>query len=152
VRGEGGYVVAPPSIHANGKPYEWDDSPFENEITMIDDTVIKFLSIKDDSEGETSEDGTKQLFVVPEVIPEGKRNDTLFKLAASLWSSRRLSKEAVIAAVKVENTIVDCFFDYAAKEMPERAICVVKLTKSINNQQIVNYTTIKLQIRNIFAV
>lgn len=105
VRGEGGYVVAPPSIHANGKPYEWDDSPFENEITMIDDTVIKFLSIKDDSEGETSEDGTKQTFVVPEVIPEGKRNDTLFKLAASLWSSRRLSKEAVIAAVKVENNL-----------------------------------------------
>lgn len=32
VRAEGGFVIAPPSLHRNGKPYRWLFSPFDTEL------------------------------------------------------------------------------------------------------------------------
>lgn len=44
IRGEGGYIVAPPSIHPNGRRYEWEQEPSEYGFTSANDTVIQFLS------------------------------------------------------------------------------------------------------------
>lgn len=43
-------------------------------------------------------------FQVPETIPEGERNDTLYRLARSL-KARRMSSEAILAALREENRI-----------------------------------------------
>lgn len=45
VRGNGGYVVAPPSVHPNGQPYEWDGmyNPDDMAIAQVNDTVRRFL-------------------------------------------------------------------------------------------------------------
>ena len=44
VRGDGGYVVAPPSIHSNGNRYEWECSPEDYGIKKADNTVMFFLN------------------------------------------------------------------------------------------------------------
>ena len=44
----------------------------------------------------------KESFSVPEIIPEGSRDNMLFKLACSL-QAKGLSDDAILAAVQVEN-------------------------------------------------
>ena len=43
VRGEGGYVIAPPSMHPNGTEYQWEDAPDEIALAPVDGVVRKFL-------------------------------------------------------------------------------------------------------------
>ncbi|MEZ5691952.1 MAG: bifunctional DNA primase/polymerase [Rickettsiales bacterium] len=43
VRGDGGYVVAPPSLHPNGNNYEWANSPFENDIADAPEWLLDLV-------------------------------------------------------------------------------------------------------------
>ncbi len=106
VRGEGGYVIAPPSLHPNGKRYEWEYAPEDCELAEADEIVRKFLSIEGGSDGdggESSEAGT-EVYSVPDKVKEGKRNTELFRMASSMWAKNH-SKEAIIAAVLTENNL-----------------------------------------------
>lgn len=96
VRGEGGYVVAPPSVHPNGTEYAWEDDPADTPIADVDDVVKKFLAIGSSAR----EDGEK--FQLPQIIESGKRNSTLYSFACSL-QAQGLSDSAISAAVQAEN-------------------------------------------------
>lgn len=96
VRGEGGYVIAAPSIHPNGTLYEWEFSPEEVEIAKPDETVKKFLAT-----GAETKDA-KEHFKLPDVIPSGSRNETMHKMACSL-QAQGVSDDGIMAAVREEN-------------------------------------------------
>lgn len=96
VRGDGGYVIAPPSMHPNGTEYQWEEAPDEIELAEVNDTVRKFLFNGDDS-AQRSED-----FHVPDVIPLGERNDTLFRLACSM-QAQGYPDDAIRAALEKVN-------------------------------------------------
>ena len=97
VRGEGGYVIAPPSIHPNGTIYEWEDDPEDIEIAEIDETVKKLLSVG----AEKREAG--EPFKLPATIESGCRNSTMHKLACSL-QAQGLADDAILSAVMAENS------------------------------------------------
>lgn len=94
VRGDGGYVIAPPSLHPNGTEYQWENDPDDTKMSDITDTVKEFLSI-----GHTS---SQEVFKLPEKIGAGKRNDTIYRLACSM-QSKGASDEAILAACSSEN-------------------------------------------------
>ena len=79
VRGEGGYVIAPPSVHPNGTEYQWEYDPEEFAVAEINNTVLALLNA--DKEAHEAES-----FTLPERIGKGERNDTIYRLACSMQS------------------------------------------------------------------
>jgi len=91
VKGWGGYIVMPPSLHVSGGSYEiLDDSPIADAPRWLFNLIT--------SRGRSQ----APRITVPERIREGQRNDTLFRLASSL-RARGLSETAIREALHAEN-------------------------------------------------
>lgn len=117
IRGDGGYIVAPPSIHPNGHAYEWEIAPEDQEIAQVNDTVARFLS-------EPSKAPTGQGFKESATIPEGERVNTLVKLIGS-QKAKGLSTEAIRAAVQAENQ-ARCIPPLTDKELEKEVFPALK--------------------------
>ena len=95
IRADGGYVVAPPSIHPNGNSYRFADGfGLEYGIRDASDIVVELATFK--------QSAPKETFNLSGAIPEGTRVDTLFKLTCSLID-KGMSEIAIRNAVRVEN-------------------------------------------------
>ncbi|PKN11184.1 MAG: hypothetical protein CVU70_00065 [Deltaproteobacteria bacterium HGW-Deltaproteobacteria-5] len=85
LRGDGGYVVAPPSIHSSGTAYEWIDGQGLNDLPLSTEFPDMILTKK------AEKTPIKELL---RGVPEGQRNDSLFR--------------AVCGLMKVGSNYADC--------------------------------------------
>lgn len=79
VRGDGGYVVLPPSLHASGERYEWSVLPWDGDFTELTDDLVAKLR-----EGPTNPERTNWSTVPNTTINEGERNNMAAKVAGKI--------------------------------------------------------------------
>jgi putative DNA primase/helicase len=95
IRGDGGYVIAPPSLHASGKRYAWEltHHPDETPLAPMPDWLRVLC-----------QDTTRREAVAAgEPIPQHHRNDTLFKLGCAM-RGRGFPHAAILGALQAINT------------------------------------------------
>lgn len=96
VRGDGGYVVAPPSTHASGRAYAWESSsrPDEVDLAPAPQAWLDAMTAR------------PKLRALPggkgEPFPEGARNASLYKRACSMRAAG-FDRDAILAAIMAEN-------------------------------------------------
>lgn len=101
IRADGGYVVAPPSVHPNGRTYEWeadhDPATAILEPVKAGSSLGRLLAKR---RKKTPQEAPVD--VVRQNIPEGRRTDALVSLVGTLVDAG-LSREAITEAVRIEN-------------------------------------------------
>lgn len=95
-RGDGGYIVASPSLHISGNKYSWELScrPDTVELAPVPVWMLDILLAHNKSERQSTR--------VEGLIDEGQRDNTLTSMAGSM-RRRGFSERAILAALFVEN-------------------------------------------------
>jgi len=98
IKTQGGYVILPPSAHPSGQRYKWEKGSEPEKMSMVPlpQSLIGLIM---------AEQSPRPLSISGEIsveIPEGKRDDTLYRLACSL-RQKGLSEDAILAAISQVN-------------------------------------------------
>src|SRR5262249_15529618 len=109
VRGDGGYIIAPPSSHASGRRYTWsvDHHPLDTPIAGAPDW-LKELAYRPAAGTQTpvAQPPENWLAALSGPCPEGRRNDTLARLVGHLL--RRHVDPLVVLAIAANWNLLRC--------------------------------------------
>jgi len=100
VRGDGGYVIAPPTVHPDtGRRYEWDNPPADVELRPMPGWLSGLLR---DTRAVRKRTPTREWVRMLDRIPEGTRNDSLARLTGLLFA-RGLDDDIVAGLILAVN-------------------------------------------------
>lgn len=91
-RGEGGYVVAPPSVHQNGHAYKWLNSCSLEDLPLAE--LPDWVLAKDESEKTPLKD-------IYQGVDKGQRNMSLARIVGSLANDGLTFEECLATALTV---------------------------------------------------
>jgi hypothetical protein len=130
VRGDGGYVVAPPSVHENGRVYQWMRGFGRQPLSDAPAWLL--------DHAEERKNGVAP--PVEEVIPEGRRREALLSLAGSMRRRGMTAAEieAALAAVNVarcrppldEREVTALATDIAGRYQPDATAAIPTVPKT----------------------
>lgn len=92
LRGDGGYVVAPPSVHPDGHIYQWCDNQGLEDLTLGEPPRI-ILAEKDEQK--------KPLKELYRGVPESMRNESMTRIVGSLVNDGLTFEECLKVALSV---------------------------------------------------
>lgn len=97
IRGDGGYIVAPPSVHPNGKNYEWEPSsiPSKTQLAQMPGWLIDLTRDTHDTRTPNIVSGNGHIY-------DGQRNATLASMAGAM-RRRGFDYSSILAALIAEN-------------------------------------------------
>lgn len=102
IRSTGGYIVAPPSVHPNGRRYAWECDPSEYPVADANDNVRAFVASVQPAK---ADGGERRKFERAEV-GEGGRNDYLYRYGCGL-RAKSIDPEGIRLLVERANE-TDC--------------------------------------------
>lgn len=123
VRCDGGYIVAPPSVHPGGGEYEWWEHPDDTPIATADGAVYDFLDHVQRNGGRDEDRPGGERFELPERIRKGERDNTLYRYGCSLRGSG-YPDEVILAMLDHANrTRCTEPMDYRDVKRISRSVC-----------------------------
>lgn len=99
IKADGGYIVAPPSLHLSGRRYCWEAASHPDDVPIAEAPAWLLGKLRPEATN-----GTGRGFTVGETIKDGERNDTLYRAARSM-KAKEWSVDATLAAVLKENEL-----------------------------------------------
>jgi hypothetical protein len=100
LKADRGYVVGPPSLHADGRRYQWEDATMP--VAELPDWLLNRINTKEEEVMLTAQDSEHSPFTESLIIHEGIRNNTLYKLGCALRGQE----------AKEQDEIADILLDY----------------------------------------
>ena len=96
IRGDGGYIIGPPSLHMSGRRYEWEVLHHPDDVELAPMPAWLLAVVRD-------AESSKSKTALPEgVVAEGARNDTLFRMGCKMRRDG-FSEAAIREALEITN-------------------------------------------------
>lgn len=107
VRGEGGYIVAPPSIHPNGHPYRWVRAPWKTQVAELPPAIADAIAAGTAVVGHVGAKPARArqaVDVVLEGVEEGGRNQALTEYVGRQFAMGARELEVLEIARSINQT------------------------------------------------